>query len=624
MTGSLFLRLIRTACLLIGMAALAAPVLAQGWQPLTGTPGSGGMVTPPSQPMPPSGTSPNPGVPQWTQPHPPQPVHPAPSPSSSGSCAAGITASPSIAQTGETVSLTVTIPAAFRSKIGRVTITGPEGAIYASGSGGVYRHWWEVPARFDSGDVPFTFEAVGRHADLYGQFPVLCSGSTRVSVGKALTVELSGPEAGLPGYQRSFGATAQGGKAPYRFAWTVDGTDAGTFTDDSTSRVGRTFTLKGEHIIAVTVTDAGNRQVSATKRHRAYELGINISGPTKLKVGETGSWTATTASPFGPYEFTFTWEDGSKTGPQETRAPNWSASHKYDRPRRYRITASVWDGKEQDFGELYVEVTDESDTVRVPDVRLKPVDDAVKEIKDLGLRVTVDWIPPDKPGKAHRVFTTKPRAGAPLKKGKTVAVTAYSEYRKLSVPKVVGMPLERAKKTLRDAHFKVVVPDVPRNPQAPRADLAGTVRKQVPEGGGKYPAGTEVELLVWGKRIAPDVSTDNWAGVWDCSRSTNVMHFSVPMELTISGAHTGSRLVGLHRRSANAGGDAGPYTYKIQGSGSGFSVTVHGTVTYREKPDKPIRFRGSFEIKIDSKSNMRLTHYFQGQDKPHTYSCKRK
>lgn len=100
-----------------------------------------------------------------------------------------------------------------------------------------------------------------------------------------------------------------------------------------------------------------------------------------------------------------------------------------------------------------------ADVVMVPDVRVMPVDDAEREMADVGLALAVgDSFPnPDVP--AGAILTQSPLPGQEVSPGVEVTVIISTGPRRPLVPDVTEMPLTLAVRALQTAGFDVVVQD---------------------------------------------------------------------------------------------------------------------------------------------------------------------
>lgn len=124
----------------------------------------------------------------------------------------------------------------------------------------------------------------------------------------------------------------------------------------------------------------------------------------------------------------------------------------------------------------------------VPDVVGQPVDEAVEDLRALGLgsERTEAFAQQE----AGTVVRQDPAGGAKLREGGVVQLTISKGPEPVSVPDVVGTTSSQATKTLRDAGFEVNLVPVPSN-EAP-----GTVVAQRPAPGAEAPRGTAVRLNV--------------------------------------------------------------------------------------------------------------------------------
>jgi len=138
--------------------------------------------------------------------------------------------------------------------------------------------------------------------------------------------------------------------------------------------------------------------------------------------------------------------------------------------------------------------------VTIPDLRDFSYDSAKQRLEDLGLKVKKEEADGD--AEAGRVLNTDPPEGAEIAVGKTVTVIVSRGQ--ATVPNVVGMSLDDAKKALEDAGLKVSSSETP-DPTVP----AGQVTAQSVSSGQRVPRGTTVDLKVSsGPEIPPDTDAD--------------------------------------------------------------------------------------------------------------------
>ena len=101
-------------------------------------------------------------------------------------------------------------------------------------------------------------------------------------------------------------------------------------------------------------------------------------------------------------------------------------------------------------GAVAVVVSTGSDQSPVPDVAGKTLEEAKTLLANAGFKV--GNITETDTGTPGTVLSTSPEKGAEAKSGETVDITVTKA---VTVPKVTGMYLSRAKKTLTDAGFKI-------------------------------------------------------------------------------------------------------------------------------------------------------------------------
>lgn len=124
----------------------------------------------------------------------------------------------------------------------------------------------------------------------------------------------------------------------------------------------------------------------------------------------------------------------------------------------------------------------------VPDVVGQPVDEAVEDLRAIGLGSERTEAFAEQ--EAGTVVKQDPEGGAKLREGGVVQLTISKGPEPVSVPDVVGTTSSQATKTLRDAGFDVNLVPVPSD-EAP-----GTVVAQRPAAGAAAPKGTAVRLNV--------------------------------------------------------------------------------------------------------------------------------
>ena len=143
----------------------------------------------------------------------------------------------------------------------------------------------------------------------------------------------------------------------------------------------------------------------------------------------------------------------------------------------------------------------------VPDVVGQPVDEAVEDLRAVGLgSERVEAFAEQEQG---TVVKQDPEGGAKLRKGGVVKLTISKGPQPISVPDVVGTTSSQATETLRDAGFEVNLVAVPSD------EAAGTVLAQNPSAGTEAPKGTAVRLNVAqapGETTPPPATTGGGGG----------------------------------------------------------------------------------------------------------------
>jgi serine/threonine-protein kinase len=138
--------------------------------------------------------------------------------------------------------------------------------------------------------------------------------------------------------------------------------------------------------------------------------------------------------------------------------------------------------------------------VDVPNVIGEQEEDARAILEELGLRVATE----DKNNKnvpEGEVIDQRPREGASVDPGATVTLTVSAGVKQTTVPDVVGMTLEEATETLREARLKV---GEIREQEAPDAEPS-EVLDQFPSSGEEVAVGREIDLVVASASTVPDV-----------------------------------------------------------------------------------------------------------------------
>jgi eukaryotic-like serine/threonine-protein kinase len=147
-------------------------------------------------------------------------------------------------------------------------------------------------------------------------------------------------------------------------------------------------------------------------------------------------------------------------------------------------------GEEADSGStVTLEVSDGPGTVLVPPVANLRQGQAIKELEDAGLKVTVDSEPSDKVKKDFAVRTV-PSEGKEVTKGTRVRLLVSSGPEQFAVPDVTGLSRESAEARLRDDGFGVSVAEQ-------ESDVTeGDVISQNPAGGTELTRGETVTITV--------------------------------------------------------------------------------------------------------------------------------
>ncbi|MBP2706282.1 Stk1 family PASTA domain-containing Ser/Thr kinase [Microbispora sp. RL4-1S] len=122
-----------------------------------------------------------------------------------------------------------------------------------------------------------------------------------------------------------------------------------------------------------------------------------------------------------------------------------------------------------------------------PDIIGMGQDEARTALEQLGLQVSV--VPRASAREQGKVFDSKPKPGERVSKDSLV--TLYVPKEAQAIPSVVGIPLEEAQKTLKDAGFRVKIVQ-----QSSDVVAAGNVIDQSPQAGQKFPPNTTITLTV--------------------------------------------------------------------------------------------------------------------------------
>ena len=155
------------------------------------------------------------------------------------------------------------------------------------------------------------------------------------------------------------------------------------------------------------------------------------------------------------------------------------------------------------------------ETALVPDVDGKSVDDATAELQAAGLDVSVQTKLTKLAPKGTVVFTA-PMPGSSVEVGDTVTLTVAKPLPR--IPNVRSKNLDQAKRTLRNADFKVSVRK--RNSTTQRD---GDIVSQNPPGGTQARPGRTVTLVVIHNVCTPGYSPCliyHGGADYDCSRGT--------------------------------------------------------------------------------------------------------
>ena len=132
-----------------------------------------------------------------------------------------------------------------------------------------------------------------------------------------------------------------------------------------------------------------------------------------------------------------------------------------------------------------------STTVLVPPLAgIKP-DEATRQLVAKGLNLGPQKTAPSTTVAAGLIIETQPVGGSAVAPGSAVTLVVASEAGK-PVPKVVGKSLNRGKKALEDAGFKVGATKYQYDPCCGEY----IILKQKPDEGAEAPAGTAVDLIV--------------------------------------------------------------------------------------------------------------------------------
>jgi beta-lactam-binding protein with PASTA domain len=156
-------------------------------------------------------------------------------------------------------------------------------------------------------------------------------------------------------------------------------------------------------------------------------------------------------------------------------------------------------GDEADAGStVTLEVSDGPGTVLVPPVANLRQGQAIQDLEDAGLKVTVDTEPSDKVKKDFAVRTVPPE-GKEVTKGTRVRLLVSSGPEQVAVPDVTGLSRESAEARLRDDGFAVAVAE--QESDTPEGDVIS----QSPSGGTELTRGETVTITVSTGRPQVDI-----------------------------------------------------------------------------------------------------------------------
>jgi eukaryotic-like serine/threonine-protein kinase len=156
-------------------------------------------------------------------------------------------------------------------------------------------------------------------------------------------------------------------------------------------------------------------------------------------------------------------------------------------------------GEEADAGStVTLEVSDGPGTVLVPPVANLRQGQAIKELEDAGLKVTVDSESSDRVKKDFAVRTVPPE-GKEVTKGTRVRLLVSSGPEQVAVPDVTGLSRESAEARLREEGFSVSVAE--QESDVPEGDVIS----QNPSGGTELTRGDTVTITVSTGRPQADV-----------------------------------------------------------------------------------------------------------------------
>jgi serine/threonine-protein kinase len=147
-------------------------------------------------------------------------------------------------------------------------------------------------------------------------------------------------------------------------------------------------------------------------------------------------------------------------------------------------------GEEADEGStVTLEVSRGPGNVLVPSVANRPQEQAINELEDAGLKVSVESRPSDEIEDGLAIGTT-PKAGKSVVKGTRITLFVSSGPEQVAVPDVVGLSRDSAQDSLRGEGLKVVVRE--ESSDKPEDE----VLSQDPAAGTEVDAGTRVTITV--------------------------------------------------------------------------------------------------------------------------------
>ena len=150
--------------------------------------------------------------------------------------------------------------------------------------------------------------------------------------------------------------------------------------------------------------------------------------------------------------------------------------------------------------------------VRVPSVQNLPLEQAVKDLSKVDLKVNEDNEPSDTVRQGFAIRTV-PKEGAEVERGTRVRLFVSSGPAKVTVPDVTGLSRSSAEGRLRDEHLEVAI----RESQSDQPK--DQVLAQDPVGGAKVQKGTRVTLTVSKGKQKVDVPDVIGLGAADAARA---------------------------------------------------------------------------------------------------------